>query len=93
MDDQKLNSANVDILDPRQQEKHNIYIYKDMYIYIYKSIGNIIKLNTDSGAFQAMLDSLGTLLGMGAGAAESELAMREEHFKVRGNYGAGDLSS
>ena len=29
-----------------------------------------------------MVESLGTLLGMGAGAAESELAMREEQFKV-----------
>ena len=63
-----------------------------IYIYaIYKSIGNIIKLNTDSGAFQAMLDSLGTLLGMGAGAAESELAMREEHFKVRGELRWGSV--
>eukprot|EP00435_Cladocopium_sp_Y103_P014457 s1029_g3.t1 len=33
-------------------------------------------------AAKAMVESLGTLLGMGAGAAESELAMREEQFKV-----------
>ena len=32
---------------------------------------------------QAMVESLGTLLGMGAGAAETELALREEQFKVR----------
>ena len=38
-------------------------------------------MNNDP-AFQAMVESLGTLLGMGAGAAESELAMREEQFKV-----------
>jgi len=44
-------------------------------------------------AFQAMVESLGTLLGMGAGAAESELAMREEQFKVlrEWNYGLGSV--
>eukprot|EP00434_Breviolum_minutum_P009961 symbB.v1.2.008781.t1/scaffold514.1/size193457/7 len=33
-------------------------------------------------ASKALVESLGTLMGMGAGAAETELTMREEHFKV-----------
>ena len=38
-------------------------------------------------ALKALVESLGTLMGMGAGAAETELTMREEHFKVRAEWG------
>lgn len=37
-------------------------------------------------ALEALVESLGTLMGMGAGAAETELTMREEHFKVRAEW-------
>ena len=65
----------------KRRKLQNLYQFTTIFVFLGGEffLGVLVEC---FNALEALVESLGTLMGMGAGAAETELTMREEHFKV-----------